>query len=90
MAQRPQRLTGLGTQGFMGAFVFARLGLERGKTLVAEKIEPAFQCGSRIAFAAPGPLAGQGRGAGQREVLFDGLLDPRHRRVPGQSQVIGI
>ena len=40
------------------------------KPLVAQKVIPALQCGSRIGLAAPGPFAGQSGGSGQREVLL--------------------
>ena len=85
-----QGLAGFRTERLARAFVFARLAVERVKSLVAPKIIPAFQCGSRIAFAAPGPFAGQSGGSGQGEVLLYSLLDPARGGVPGQGQSIGI
>ena len=68
--QFQEGLAGLRTEGFARALVFAGLAVQRGKSLVAQKVIPALQCGSRIGLAAPGPFAGQSGGSGQREVLL--------------------
>ena len=70
LTQLHNGLAGLGAQSFASALVFAGLAVQRVKTLVAQEVIPALQCGSRITFAAPGPFTGQGGGSGQREVLL--------------------
>src|SRR6266540_7132466 len=85
-AQLGHGLAGFWAERFASAFVFTGSTLECLEALRAVSVVPGFDGRGGVEFAAPLSFTGQGQGAGEGAVLFQGLRNPADRGVPGQCQ----